>query len=274
MYTPEIKRDSANELVVAITGYGFTCVQLDFWSLCGEEMPESLPKDALDSYARALKGVEVVAVTGTFNMAAEDPAVRRRGLASLEVLADAAKRFGCSLLTLCTGSRDENMWRIHKDNTTEAAWADMMDTMAKALNIAEEYDLKLGIEIEPANIVTTAKQAKRLFAEAASSRLGLIMDGANLFPHGKFSHGEVRDTINETFDLLGDRVVLAHGKDLLAGPGIHTTYTGNGIVDFPLMLRRFEEIGYDGPMILHGIEDEEEFPPAVANMKRYLEERA
>ena len=59
-------------------------------------------------------------------------------------------------------------------------------------------------------------------------------------------------------------------KDIKKGEGISFTSAGNGIVDFDYMLQLLCEAGYDGPMILHGIKDEEEFPKVFSFMKERI----
>ncbi len=55
--------------------------------------------------------------------------------------------------------------------------------MEKALALAEEAGVDLGIEPEQANIVTSATDATRLIADMGSRHLKIVLDPANLFEH-------------------------------------------------------------------------------------------
>ena len=151
MYSIEIERPTTKELFEAAAGYGFTKMQFDFSSVCDEQMPETIERSLLQEIREAADrtGIEIVAVNGTFNMIHPDKQVRLDGLKRLETIARSCKTLGCSIITLCTGSRNvENMWSRHEDNDKPQAMEDLMGTMGKALEIARKYDLVLGIECE------------------------------------------------------------------------------------------------------------------------------
>ncbi len=272
MYTRELKRQTVEELFSAIRKYGFSCVQWDFLSMYDEEMPLVVADDELIRLKAAADENKIIfsALSGTFNMAHADRNIRTDGLKRLEYMASMAKRLDCQLITLCSGSRSDNMWVIHEDNDTPEAWEDMLWTMRRAVDIAEKYDVQLGLEIEASNVVHTAKQARKLFDEIGSPRLGLIFDCANIFPHGEFAQEEIRAMIKEVVELFSGDILLAHGKDLKPMKEIHFTYAGNGIVDFNYFIEMLGSVGYNGPMILHGMKNESEFSKAVANIKDKL----
>ncbi|MCJ7843386.1 sugar phosphate isomerase/epimerase [Lederbergia sp. NSJ-179] len=266
MYSIEIKRSSLEVLFSAIREKGFTEVQFDFLSVGGEQLPASIdPALSREIYQTAQhNGVDIVAINGTYNMIHPDREQRNIGLQRFEVIAEACKDLHCHFITLCTGSRDpQNMWRFHDGNNTQAAWDDMMNSMEKVLEIAERYDLTLGIECEASNCVNSAKKARRLLDEFQSRRLKIIMDVANLFQKGQAKKEYVRPIIDEAFDLLGNDIYIAHGKDIKEGNKLHFTHAGNGIVDFPYYLEKLKEYNYTGGMLLHGIESEEDFKTSV-----------
>ncbi|MEJ7677554.1 MAG: hypothetical protein WKG06_06725 [Segetibacter sp.] len=71
---------------------------------------------------------------------------------------------GTSVITLCTGTRNPgNMWLKHPENADESAWKDLLETMQSALQIAEEYQVTLAFEPEPANVVDSAEKGRKLF---------------------------------------------------------------------------------------------------------------
>ena len=76
--------------------------------------------------------------------------------------------------------------------------------------------------------------------------------------------------LNNAFDLLGDDIVLVHGKDVREGENLAFTSAGNGIVDFDYFLMRLKEAGYRGDMILHGAKQEDQIPASVAFMKEKI----
>lgn len=266
MFSVEIARPSVEEFFQALSDYGISEVQFDFLTVCSEEMPLAIDRSLTERIRAAAKAsdVGIVAVNGTFNMSHPDPATREEGVRRFESVARATAELGCRFVTLCTGSRDtQNMWRRHEDNDTPEAWRDLMDTTRKALDIADHYDLMLGVETEQSNVVRTALRARRYLDEVGSDRIKIIMDVANLFLPGQAKKELVRGVMDEAFDLLGKDIHLAHGKDLKEGEGLSFTHAGNGIVDFPYFLQKLKACGYRGNMLLHGIKKEEYFPESL-----------
>jgi sugar phosphate isomerase/epimerase len=229
-------------------------------------MPDAVPDDAADAVrvAAETQGVAIVGLSATYNMIHPDIGVRETGLRRLGVLAEAAPKIGTRLLTLCTGTRDpEDQWRAHPDNALPEAWRDLLVEMEKAVEIAERYDVKLGIEPEFANVVRDAATARRLLDTLRSDRLVVVLDPANLFEHGDAAL--VRGRMAEAVDLLGENIGMAHAKDR-DGSG-NVVPAGRGIVDFADFVRRLRAAGFGGPLVTHGLEAGD--APAVA---RFLEE--
>src|SRR5829696_10384969 len=123
-----------------------------------------------------------------------------RRAAKLGVLAGVCGQLGTSVITLCTGTRDpEYMWRSHPDNDVPAAWQDLLASMERALEIAEEYEVTLAFEPEVNNVVASAEKGRRLLDDMQSSRLKVVMDAANLFREGELPHAE--EVLNAAFEL-------------------------------------------------------------------------
>ncbi len=273
MYTVELSRPTVEALFRDIRGYGFTQVQFDFLSAMDEEMPLSIPDELVRRIHKAAdnSGVGIAAVNGTFNMIHPDPAVRADGIRRFEVLAQCMKALGCNLITLCTGSRNpDNMWRWDEANNTRSAWDDLLATLRSVLKIAEAYDLYLGLEPEASNCVNTADRCRQLIDAFEFPRLKVVMDVANLFQKGQASRENVRPVMRHAFDLLGEHIALAHGKDILPGEDLRFTHAGNGIVDFPYFKGLLDASGYKGCLLLHGLKREEEFPRSVEFIRRAI----
>ena len=148
----------------------------------------------------------MAAVSGTYNMIHPDVKVREAGHARLEALAQACAGLGTTLITLCTGTRDaQDQWRAHPDNTSPAAWRDLLQSMETAIAIADRYQIELGIEPELANVVNSAQRARELIDQLGSPRLRIVLDPANLFEVAPLD--EQRHTVAAAIDLLADRIM-------------------------------------------------------------------
>ena len=202
--------------------------------------------------------LRVIGLSATFNMIHPDPSVRALGIRSFETLAAAAPRIGTRHLSLCTGTRNPtDRWAWHPDNAQPDAWRDLLRTLTELVPIAEQHDLVLGIEPETGNVVRTAHLARRLLDEVQSDRLQIILDPANLFDTAT-SVSEIDDLIVEAVTLLHEDITVAHAKDRsLDG---RPCAAGKGAVDFRFFVSQLKEMQFSGPLVLHGLEEDEVSP--------------
>jgi sugar phosphate isomerase/epimerase len=272
IFAKTFRRSSLEGVLDAVAEHGFQEMQFNM-SVAGlPSMPDEV-KTALAVRIReasAQRGVRMAAISGTFNMIHPDPGVRRTGLRRLAALCAACGAIGTSTVTLCTGTRDpENMWRRHPDNSTPEAWRDLLACMEPALEAAEAHGVTLAFEPEINNVVDSAEKARRLLDEIRSERLKVVMDAANLFdaadPCRALSRSEA--VLGEAFGLLGGDVVIAHAKDVKTSSEI--VAAGQGDLDYELYIEGLREVGFDGPLILHGL-DEPEVEASVSYLRGKL----
>ena len=276
--TTDFVQTEADELFDKISGFGFNVIQLGLTNLSESnfiqdglyEIPEYIDGALIRAvHSARLFGLNIAALNGTFNMAYPDQHVRDEGVRRFERLAAvAADEIGCTLITLCTGTRNKcRLWAPHPGNAEPDAWRDMTETLKQLTEIAERRGLTLAVETEASNIIDTPQKARRALDEIGSDRVGMIMDCANLFRRGEARQTNVDARIREAFSLYGNRIVLAHGKDVRESDEVSFCATGEGIVNFDLFLELLAEYGYAGDMILHGIYDAQKMPRALSFMR-------
>ncbi|MBY5719824.1 sugar phosphate isomerase/epimerase [Rhizobium leguminosarum] len=239
-------------LLNAAAAAGFTCAQFNMACSGLAPMPETITEAQARAVGEAAlsSGVEIVAVSGTFNMIHPDPAVRGAGLRRLATLAERCAGMSTALITLCTGTRDPiDQWKAHADNDTPEAWRDLLEAMGAAIEIAERYEVDLGIEPELANVVNSAGKAYRLIAALKSPRIKIVLDPANLFEVATLD--EQRSIVSSAIELLGDRIVMAHAKD--RNPDGSFATAGKGVLDYAHYLGRLKAIGFKGSLVTHGL---------------------
>jgi sugar phosphate isomerase/epimerase len=251
----------------AVAGAGFVCAQYNMACSGLASMP-----DAIDEWqARAIAGaahkagIEIAAVSGTYNMIHPDRAVREAGHRRLAVLAERSHAMSTRLITLCTGTRDPvDQWKEHPDNGTPEAWRDLLEAMETAIGIAERYDVDLGIEPELANVINSAEKARRLIDDMQSPRIRIVLDPANLFETATLD--EQRMTVSAAIDLLADNIVMAHAKDRNSDGSFATA--GKGVLDYSHYLGRLKAVGFTGSLITHGLAAGE-----ATDVARFLSEK-
>ncbi|MBV9276564.1 MAG: sugar phosphate isomerase/epimerase, partial [Verrucomicrobia bacterium] len=285
VFAKHFSRSTPEELFDAIADFGLNCVQFNAACLGIPSLPDTIDKSLWRRTSRVARsaGVEIVALSATFNLLDENRSRLADNFRRLELLAEGAKVLGTDLLTLCSGTRDQrDMWAYHPDNQTFEAWQDMVDAMQQAVNIARIHNVYLGIEPEVANVVSDAKSAVRLISELGSDRLRIVFDPANLYrpPADPRRDGYV---ITDALSVLDDFVAIAHCQDL-ANPEVwppaqhkcenlyQHVAAGTGIIDYHHYLYELERLTpAEVPLILHGL-NEEQIPASLSFLHERLNE--
>ena len=143
------------------------------------------------------------------------------------------------------------MWRWHSDNDSQKTWDDMVQSIETALIAAEKNNLILAFEPESENVANSASRARKLLDELRNPRLRIIIDPANLISPKR----DQKEVLDESFTLLHDAIVIAHAKD--RNHDYKPCAAGKGILDFGYYLRGLKKIGFAGPLIMHGLEEED-----------------
>jgi sugar phosphate isomerase/epimerase len=270
IFAKTFRRPTLEGTLDAVAAHGIRAVQFNMACAGLEPLPATIEPELCARVRKAAldRGIEIGAVSGTFNVI--DPCLERRldGLSRLRTLAFAARRMGTGIVTLSTGTRHPtDMWAAHPDNSTREAWADLVRSMEEAVRIAGEADIVLAFEPEVSNVVDTAEKARRLLDEVGSIRLKVLMDAANLFRRGDLARMDA--VLENAFELLGRDVALAHAKDLSRDGEAGHEAAGTGLLDYDRYIALLRQAGYDGPLVLHGL-SEEEVGPAAAFLRRKL----
>lgn len=264
-------RPTLAETLDAVSAHDFDCVQFNMACAGLPPMPERIDAATCDEIRKQLldRQITIAAISGTFNMIHPDTDTRRDGLRRLSVLASACRRMGTSIITLCTGTRDpEDMWRRHPANDLPDAWRDLGVSLREALKSADEFDVTLAFEPEVANVIDSARKARRLLDEMASPRLKVVIDPANLFHHGELPR--MREILDEAFELLGKDIVIAHAKDLSHDGEAGHEAAGKGVLDYDRYISGLRAIGFEGPLVLHGL-SESQVPECLTFLRKKLQ---
>jgi sugar phosphate isomerase/epimerase len=258
LLSPEFPAVSLSANLDAIAETGAVSVQFDLVSAVGQTFPTELSQDIVEAIQECFSSrkLTLAALSGTYNMIDLDLQARAAGAAGLNRVIGLAPQLGTKVVTLCTGSRDPNsMWRKHPDNDTPEAWADLLVQMEKAVRVAEEYAVTLGVEPEIGNTINSVHKARRLLDEVRSPFLKIVMDGANIFQRGQLP--QMRKVLDQAFELLGSDIALAHAKDLDQDGEAGHVAAGRGRLDYRYYLELLKRSGFEGSIILHALKPAE-----------------
>jgi sugar phosphate isomerase/epimerase len=241
---------------------GFQSVQYNMACSGLSPLPEQIGDDVAEAVNTDSKAsnVSVAAISATYNMIHPDMRIRQAGRRSFEEIAAKAGKMGAQLLTVCSGSRDpDDQWRHHPDNAGASAWGEMLREFECLIGIAERHDIRIGVEPELGNAVSSAAKAAKLISTMQSNRIRIVFDAANLFEIADVS--EQMRIIEEAIDGLGPAIEIAHAKD--RNPDGSFAAAGKGVIDFRHYLAKLTSAGFAGDLITHGLSGQE--APGVAN---------
>ena len=258
IFAKSFARPTVEDVFDAVAAHHLECVQFNFACAGLPVLPDELELGVLERIRAVAvsRKISIAAVSGTCNMIHPDPALRSDGLQRLRVIISGCSYFGTNVVTLCSGTRNpENMWRLHRDNSSPEAWSDLLASLEETLEVAELHDITLGIEPEINNVIDSAHKARRLLDELGSSNLKVVMDAANLFHLDELPRGN--QVLDEAFDLLGSDIVLAHAKELGRDGQAGNLALGAGVLDWDRYLALLRQANFSGALIMHGFEEHE-----------------
>lgn len=238
----------------AIVRHELKYVQFNLKCVGTETLPPSIDDELCSRVRSAFERhrLQMVAISCTFNTI--DPNVSQREETTRRAchLIERARDLGTSFVTLCTGTcNPSGMWQPHPENDSREAWQALTVTLETLLDVAEAHGVFLGIEPEQANVINSSTKARRLLDDMQSKHLKVVLDGANLLAPGNLIH--MRQILTQAFDLLGPDIALTHAKEYSGGPETDINAVGTGCLDWTLYLDLIRAIGFEGPLLLHGL---------------------
>jgi sugar phosphate isomerase/epimerase len=278
------------ETISRIKRDGFNCVQLDLSFKDIDTTPANLNKQKANYIRDAFRdaNLPIVCISGYTNIIHPDPKKREQNLNELKNLLRYARDLGTPYVISETGTYNaESDWVWDPKNGTEEAYEEICRTIEDLAKFAYDHGSMFLVENYIQNVIGSVDQLARLFHDVNHPGLGLLMDPTNYFTGDNI--GRVDETINRIFDTLGDRIKIAHAKDIkpaedtgekhadidaseshtFRGAGaVELPAPGLGILNYDLYLARLGKLHPNIPIIIEHL-DETDIPRA----KKFLDDK-
>jgi sugar phosphate isomerase/epimerase len=239
------QRIKADGFSSVVTDYTFADVRFD---------PQAPDWEAAKKIVAAFdrQGIRIAGIFGYYNVVDPDPEKRKRGEARMELLIANWKRLGCPNISTETGTLNpKSDWLTTPENATEKAYLECRAALQKLAKAAEKTGAIISIEPYWQNVIDSIERTARLLREVPSPALRLVMDPCNYYRKTDLPRPRVRQMLEEMFRRLGDKIVIAHAKDVKASAdGTDLPAAGRGVLDYPLYLRLLAGLGREMDLII------------------------
>ncbi|MBW7457567.1 sugar phosphate isomerase/epimerase family protein [Paenibacillus sepulcri] len=279
---------SLAESIARIQKDGMSCVQLDLSFKDMDVTPGTLNREQAHRIRDAFRdaNLPIVCISGYTNIIHPDPVKRADNIFNLKKLLEFARDLGSPYVISETGTfNPESDWVWDPKNGTEEAYEEVCRQLEDLAKFAYDHGSMFLVENYVNNVIGSVDQLTRLFADVSHPGLGLLMDPTNYFTDTNI--GRVDEEIDRIFNILGDKIKIAHAKDCMPaqdesekhaaidaseshtfrGAGaVELPAPGLGILNYDLYLQRLSRIHPNIPIIIEHL-DETDIPRA----KRFID---
>jgi sugar phosphate isomerase/epimerase len=198
-----------------IRGLGFNTVQLDLHfkdiDLSAGQITDDKAKRVRDVFRD--NDLPICAISGYTNIVHPDLDERKRRVDYLKEIIRNARKFGTPYVISESGTfNSESDWVSDPKNKTEEGYAAARDVIADLAQTAYDSGSIFLLETYVNNVIGSLEETVRVFNDVQSPGLELLMDPTNYFE--TWNIDDMDKILNDVFDTVGDRVRIAHAKDV------------------------------------------------------------
>ncbi|NOV04518.1 sugar phosphate isomerase/epimerase family protein [Paenibacillus planticolens] len=233
-----------NQLTEKLRGRGIDFVQLalskaisDIDTSLGKLSP-GLANHIGEQFQRA--GIRIGVLGCYINPIHPDPQQRRYEINRFKEHLRYARDFGTSIVA--TETADLTTYLSQDAERYEAiGWELLKETVEELAEEAERWGVHIGLEPVFTHTLSSKEKMVRIMEEIPSSNLGVVFDPVNLLPPAAVDDQE--DFLAGAFAAFGDRIVLAHLKDVVVRDGkLEAVRSGQGIFQTQSFLEQLHRV--------------------------------
>ena len=179
-----------------------------------------------------------------------DRARRQAAVRTLQHAIRVAADLGADMVMSGPGSLNpRGPWWPHRDNHTPETEDRLVESLREATRACEVHGVPIALECHVTSILDSPERVQRVIERVGSSWIKVSLDPVNFIKDLPTAFDHVA-LLYDLFDRLGPHILAAHLKDVYVEDRhvvhISETVPGDGLFNFDLFFRRFEEILPDG----------------------------
>lgn len=189
-------------------------------------------------------------------------------------LAD-ADRIGALCAVNIVGSRNPNQWDgPHPDNLSRETFDAVVETTRKIVDGVKPKNAKYVLETMPWIFPDSPESYIELLKAIDRDTVGVHLDIANMVNSPSLIFNNTA-FINHCFDLLGDKIIAIHAKELIYRNNltfhIDEVVWGQGVMDIRTILKRANALPADVPIGLEHMPFED-YAPSIEYIRKIAQE--
>lgn len=276
-----------------IRNLGFNTVQLDLHfkdlDLSAGQITDAKAALVRDTFRD--HDLPICAISAYTNIVHPDLEERKRRVNYLKEILRNARKFGTPYVISESGTfNTESDWVHHEKNKTEEGYLTCLEVMEDLAQTAYDHGSVFLLETYVNNVIGTLEETERVFKDLSRPGIELLMDPTNYFETHNIDNQQ--QVLGDVFDALGDRVKVAHAKDVkrsgadksekhadigdadaleshtFRGVGeIELPAAGLGELDYDFYVQQLSKLSPNAPLIIEHL-DEADVPRA----KRFVDD--
>lgn len=204
------------------------------------------------------------------NLLVDDEDLRARRIDDVRMLLVKADAMQTGCVVTLVGSFGGQFVSPHADNWSDRARERAAENCLRTLDGLELTHTSYALEPWCTGFFHEPRAVADFLNAVDHPHLKLHLDVMNM--HSVQTYFQSTQVIDLAFDLLADRVVSVHAKDLLWDPTymfmrLDEVMPGEGVLDYDLFLRRIDELSPDMPVYTEHWHSDEEFVQAIRRLR-------
>jgi sugar phosphate isomerase/epimerase len=206
--------------------------------------------------------LEICQLNGWYEpLCSYDPAIRAEGLRGAErLIAIGAAVDAVSVYIRPGGHNPAGHWYAHPENHSQRTFDLLVDAFKRLCHVATEHGVKIAVEGHVLSALDTPTTMNALIRAVDSPALVFNFDPTNFTGTVRQVHN-TPGVLNELDALLGDKIFVAHAKDLAIVDKlvlqIDEVVPGKGAMDYALFMQIFERRAPNGYFVIEHLPDAE-----------------